>query len=219
MIQSQIKLKICGITQARQAIHIASLGAHAIGIIGVSKSPRYLPQKSRDKIFKVLKDSYPRTERVLVVADINDFDLDESLKSDAAPTIIQLHGEESVKRCKALRAMHPQVKFWKALRIRSENDLISAGKYQEIVDALLIDAWDENLLGGTGHRVSLNLLKEKEFKIPWWIAGGISADWIPELLSVITPYGIDASSKLEISPGVKDLEQVEHLIQAIKEYS
>jgi len=58
-------------------------------------------------------------------------------------------------------------------------------------------------------------LQNIKVKVPWWLAGGISAEWIPEVLSTLNPFGLDASSKLEISPGIKDIRKVESLINAI----
>ena len=51
-------------------------------------------------------------------------------------------------------------------------------------------------LGGTGHRIPLDWLAETELSVPWWLAGGVSAEWVPELLSRVTPQGLDASSRL-----------------------
>ena len=85
------------------------------------------------------------------------------------------------------------------------------------IDAILIDAWDANSLGGTGNRVPLELLLNKNFKSPWILAGGISAEIITEIFSKINPDGIDASSRLEISPGIKDLKKVESLVREIRE--
>ena len=57
-----------------------------------------------------------------------------------------------------------------------------------------------------------------KLKIPWWLAGGVSAEWVPEVLAKINPYGLDASSRLEISPGLKDIKKVRSLIEAIKNF-
>jgi phosphoribosylanthranilate isomerase len=48
------------------------------------------------------------------------------------------------------------------------------------------------------------------------LAGGISAEWIPELLDRVTPDGLDASSRLEVRPGWKDLEKVNALLSAVQ---
>ena len=48
------------------------------------------------------------------------------------------------------------------------------------------------------------------------MAGGVSAEWIPELLAQVNPDGLDASSRLEIRPGWKDLNKVAALVEAIR---
>ena len=81
---------------------------------------------------------------------------------------------------------------------------------------ILLDACDEKSLGGTGNRVPIELLLNKTFKVPWILAGGISAEIIPEIFSKLRPDGIDASSRLEISPGIKDIKKVESLVREIR---
>ena len=100
----------------------------------------------------------------------------------------------------------------------TEADLERAKIFQDHIDALLIDAWDPNALGGTGKRLPLKWIQRAKFKRPYWIAGGICAEWMPELFAQLTPFGVDASSKLELSPGIKDLRKVEKLIESIKKY-
>ncbi|MEB3253762.1 MAG: phosphoribosylanthranilate isomerase, partial [Synechococcus sp.] len=112
--------------------------------------------------------------------------------------------------------MHPDTQIWKALRLRDAGQLDHARAYSEAVDALLLDAWSPDQLGGTGHRLPLDWLSNAELTLPWWLAGGISAEWIPELLDQVSPNGIDASSRLEVRPGWKDLEKVKSLIDAIR---
>ena len=67
MTKTKTLVKICGITTEQQAIQIAQLGADAIGIISVKESPRYIPAKSKRKIFKTLESLYPKIERVSVL--------------------------------------------------------------------------------------------------------------------------------------------------------
>ena len=109
--------------------------------------------------------------------------------------------------------------MWKSFRLKSINDLENVSQYEKNVDAILLDAFDEKSLGGTGNRVPLKLLINKAFKTPWILAGGISAEIIPEVFSKLRPDGIDASSRLETSPGIKDIEKVESLVRAIREQS
>ncbi len=210
-------IKICGITDTNQAKHIASLGADAIGVIGVEKSPRHLTDVKRRILFSELKNFSQELELVLVIADFSDSEITNVLKGDGSPSIIQLHGNESPNRCNELRKRYPNCQWWKAIRVHSALEINKAHQYEEHVDALLLDAWSPQFLGGTGQRVSLELLKEENFACPWWLAGGISAEWIPQILKhEIKPFGFDASSRLETSPGIKDLEKVQELIKSVK---
>ena len=214
--KDSIAIKICGITKFSQAKAISLMGADAIGIIGVKGSPRFIDSGKRDEIFSKLKIFAKDIERVLVVADLNDSEFDSILKAKAAPSSIQLHGNESPERCFYLKSKYKDIKWWKAIRIKTEADIKLLRKYENKVDAILIDAWSSKSLGGTGSRVSLNLISKIKVNTPLWVAGGIDEDWIPKILSKIRPYGLDASSKLEISPGIKDLEKVKSLIETIR---
>ncbi len=214
--QAPTAVKICGITSVNQALSIASLGADAIGVIGVPESPRYLPETKRREIFESLRENAPSVERVWVVANIDSNSILEGLKGIGMPSIIQLHGKESKQKCIELRTLYPHIKWWKSFQIRQQEDLDLAKSFQDSVDALLIDAWSSKSLGGTGERIPIELLNKINFNIPWWLAGGVSTDWIKKTLFNINPFGIDASSKLEIKPGIKDLDKVKTLLKEVK---
>ncbi len=209
-------VKICGITKIDQAITICSMGVNAIGVIGVKESPRFLESAQRRKLFQEVINTNLKIERVLVVADINDDEIAEIAAFSGQPSIIQLHGSESPERCKFLQKKYPMFKWWKAFQIRNEKNLSLIKSYEKAVDAFLLDAWSIDKRGGTGKRIPIEWLKDTKFKIPWWLAGGISKEWVLESLDKINPYGIDASSKLEKSPGIKDLTKVKALIESVR---
>lgn len=209
-------VKICGITKVDQAMEIASLGANAIGVIGVKSSKRYLKKNLREGLFNEIKKNAPDVERVWVIANMSDTQIDEGILCNGSPSTIQLHGDESKERCHFLKNKYPNINIWKAIRISSPADLLSVKSYEDIVDALLIDAWNPNKLGGTGERIPIEWIDRKQFKVPLWIAGGISYEWANEIIDKVNPFGIDASSKLEIMPGIKDINKVKSLIQAVR---
>ena len=209
-------VKICGLTDLGQALAIAAMGVDAIGVIGVAGTPRYVEDTPRRNLFSQLEQQFPELNRVWVVADASDEELDAALQGNGIPTVVQLHGKETPEQCLALRQRHPKTRVWKALRLRSLDDLKSLENYLESVDALLLDAWSPDQLGGTGHRLPLNWLEETRLPLPWWLAGGISTEWIPELLEKVSPDGLDASSRLEVRPGWKDLKKVDALLSAVR---
>tara|TARA_B100000900_G_C20460538_1_gene667083 strand:- start:337 stop:1011 length:675 start_codon:yes stop_codon:yes gene_type:complete len=210
-------IKICGITNTSQAKSIAQLKINAIGVIGVKKSPRFVPEEECIKIFNEVERVSSEIDKVFVIANEKLETIKSINERSTPPSVIQLHGNESVNYCRKLRNEFPTIKFWKAFRLKSINDLKMISQYENNIDAILIDAWDANSLGGTGNRVPLELLLNKNFKSPWILAGGISAEIITEIFSKINPDGIDASSRLEISPGIKDLKKVESLVREIRE--
>ncbi len=210
-------IKICGITKISQAKSIAQLKINAIGVIGVRKSPRFVPQETCMRIFNEVEKISSNIERVFVIANERLEKIKYINHISSPPSVIQLHGSESVDYCQELKNTLTTIKLWKAFRIKTINDLKNISQYENYVDAILIDAWDENSLGGTGNKVPLELLVNNTFQAPWILAGGISAEIIPEIFSKLRPDGIDASSRLEISPGIKDLKKVESLVHKIRE--
>ena len=209
-------LKICGITNREQAHAIAQMGVQAIGVIGVPATPRFVEPAQRRDLFQLLEEQHPKLHRVWVVADPDDAALEEALNGAGQPSVVQLHGSESDERCQRLKQRYPRQQWWKALRVRKPEDLKQLEQYVPHVDALLLDAWSPDQLGGTGHRIPLDWVHETELSVPWWLAGGVSAEWVPELLSRVTPQGLDASSQLEERPGWKNLDKVKALVEAVK---
>lgn len=209
-------LKICGLRQPDQAAAIAGMGVAAIGVIAVESSPRFVPPDRRAELFLAAKTARPACLGVLVVADPQAADLDW-LGSGRGHDILQLHGQESAERCRELR-QSLGVKVWKALRLRDRSDLNRAADYAHHVDGLLLDAWAADQLGGTGQRLPLAWLQGFKSEVPWWLAGGITSDALPEILGRVRPDGLDVSSAVEKSPGDKDLEGVAKLVRAVDHY-
>ena len=112
--------------------------------------------------------------------------------------------------------MIPNIGLWKAFRIKTEKDLDNIKPFEDIVDAILLDSWNKDTYGGSGKKIESINLKNLQFNKPWWLAGGISIDWIDEILSDIRPNGLDISSSIEIHPGIKNLEATKNLIYKIK---
>jgi phosphoribosylanthranilate isomerase len=209
-------LKICGLRQPDQAAAIAGMGVAAIGVIAVQSSPRFVPPERRAELFLAAKTARPACLGVLVVADPQAADLDW-LGSGQGHDILQLHGQESAERCQELR-QSLGIKVWKALRLRDRNDLNRAALYAHHVDGLLLDAWAPDQLGGTGQRLPLAWLQGFKPEVPWWLAGGVASQALPEILSQVRPDGLDVSSAVEKSPGDKDLEGVAKLVRAVNHY-
>ena len=216
MPKTNTLVKICGLTSEEQALQVAKLGANAIGIISVEESPRYISAEIKKKIFKTLESSYPKIERVSVVKNCPIDLIIRNFLGNPSETIIQLHGDEDIDYCKKLREKIPTIGIWKAFRIRTEKDLVNIKPFEDFVDAILLDSWNKETYGGSGKKIESINLKNLQFSRPWWLAGGISIEWIDEILSDIRPNGLDISSSIESKPGIKNLEATKDLIYKIK---
>ena len=207
-------LKICGLRDPAQAERVAALGVDAIGVIGVPSSPRFVPAADRAAVWSAIAAVSPRLERVIVLAN-PDAEALTSVEADRGATVLQLHGDEPPERCRELRQAL-QLPIWKALRIRRPEDLTLAERYADAADALLLDAWVPDQLGGSGVRIPIEWLDHFQPSLPWWLAGGISAARVPEIRQRLRPFGLDASSAVERAPADKDLARVEELVAAVR---
>jgi len=216
MPQTKTLIKICGLTSEEQALQVAKLGAHAIGIISVEDSPRYISAEIKKKIFKTLEMLHPKIERVSVVQNCPIDLIIKNFLGNPSETIIQLHGDEDIDYCKKIREKIPNIGLWKAFRIKTEKDIDKIKPFEDFVDAILLDSWNEKTYGGSGEKIKSTYLKNLQFSKPWWLAGGISIEWINEILTDIKPDGLDISSSIEFSPGFKDIKKTEDLFNFLK---
>ena len=215
MPKTNTLVKICGLTSEEQALQVAKLGVHAIGIISVEESPRYISAEKKKEIFKTLESFYPKIERVSVVQNCSIDLIIKNFLGSPSETIIQLHGDEDVDYCKKLREKIPNIGIWKAFRIKTEQDLESIKPFEDFIDAILLDSWNKETYGGSGKKIKSIYLKNLQFSKPWWLAGGISTEWLDEIFTYIKPDGIDISSSIEVSPGFKDLEKTADLFKRL----
>jgi indole-3-glycerol phosphate synthase/phosphoribosylanthranilate isomerase len=122
---------------------------------------------------------------------------------------LQLHGEEAPEQC--LAAGFP---YFKALRLREPAEAVRAGDYA--CPRILADAWSAAAQGGTGQRVPEELVSLLARDHPLWLAGGLGADNIRQTVQRWRPELVDASSRLEASPGVKDRPTLERFFAEIE---
>ena len=216
MLETKTLVKICGITSIEQAVQVAELGTNAIGIISVNESPRYISPEKKKEIFKTLKDLYPNIDRVSVVKDSPIDSIIKGFLGEPNENIIQLHGDEDIDYCQKLKQKVPNIFLWKAFRIKNKEDLDKIKPYENFVDAILLDSWNEETYGGSGKRIEQKYLEDISFSKPWWIAGGVSTEWIDVILKKIKPNGIDISSSIETAPGIKDLVKTKQIIKEIR---
>jgi len=202
-------IKICGLTEKDQAVSIGKMGATHIGMIHYEKSPRHLPLEKIKEISDALKDV---SKSVAVVVNPQRSLVEKLLD---IVDLVQFHGEETPQ----FVSLFPEERIIKAFRIKNENDLKTIKPFTEKGITILIDAYSEKAYGGTGKQINPVLAKKVvDFYTKTVLSGGLSPDNLEKLLWYIKPYGVDASSKLEIKPGIKDLKKTEIFIKTAREF-
>ncbi len=205
-----IRVKICGITRLEDAMLAISLGADALGFIFYPKSPRYiLPEKVKEIIAQL--PPYVTTVGVFVN------ETEEKIKKIVEITgidMVQLHGEEPPQFC---TLFFPRV--IKAFRVKTSDDLFNIGEYKNTVRGILLDTFVKGIPGGTGKTFNWRLAQEaKKFDIPLILAGGLCPENVIEAIEKVKPFGIDISSGVESSPGIKDPNKLKALFEALSPF-
>jgi phosphoribosylanthranilate isomerase len=218
-------IKICGLTKLDQAQAIAQMGVNAIGFICVPASPRYISASAIGQITANLIVS--KSE----IADLDLLDLigvfvNASIKEIceiveiAGLNAVQLHGDESPEFCIELRSQlseinnktNTKIKLIKAFRVKDQAGLVHAQLFSEVVDALLLDAYDPKMAGGTGKTLDWQMLRDFAPNCDWWLAGGLSPENVAQAIALVSPSGLDVSSGVERSAGDKDLDKVRKFV-------
>ena len=201
------KIKICGITNIEDAQNAVSFGADALGFI-FANSPRNIEPETAKSIIENLKGKVLKIGVFVNEVLDNVVRIREYCPLDA----IQLHGDESPEYCSQLK----EKQVIKAFRIRDDSSLTPMPRYKDVF-AYLLDTFSKEIYGGTGRAFDWNLaIKAKAFGKPIILSGGLGLSNIEEAIRVVTPYGVDISSSIEIKPGKKDPHLMKRIISVIK---
>jgi phosphoribosylanthranilate isomerase len=215
-------IKICGLTKLDQAQAIAKMGVDALGFICVASSPRYIRATAIGQITSSLLSAQSEIARSSELDLIGVF-LNASISEICQTVIIaglnavQLHGDESPEFCVQLRSQlnttNPKIKLIKALRVKDQAGLEQAHLFSNVVDAVLLDAYDPQMAGGTGKTLDWQMLRDFRPACDWWLAGGLSPENVGDAIALVCPNGLDISSGVERSAGDKDLTKVKKFVQ------
>jgi len=193
-------VKVCGITNQEDALAAAEGGATALGFNFYPKSPRYISPEEAARIAKALPKHIWKVG-VFVNAPVREV---ERIREAAGLDVVQLHGDEAPGDLPA------QGTVWKALRVDGSFDPEKMGTYQ--ADAFVLDAPSEETYGGTGTTFDWARIVNTGRKII--LAGGLDAENVQAAIRLVRPWGVDACSRLESSPGVKDHVKMARFLRA-----
>jgi phosphoribosylanthranilate isomerase len=215
---SLAKIKICGITSLADARAAIAAGADMLGFNFYRPSPRFIEPQDARTIIETLRAEIKALPRTVTMVGVFVNEPAESIvriAEEAGVAAIQLHGDESVEYCCELKILLPDRFLIKAIRARGNVVKDHATEY--VVDAIMLDAFDAELRGGTGRTVDWNLARDTREAVPrLFLAGGLSPENVREAIDAVQPYAVDACSALESSPGHKDAERMNAFVRAVR---
>ena len=186
------KIKMCGITDKKDALAASSFGAWAIGFIFYKKSPRYIEPKKAAKIIEALPKS---VIPVGVFVDAKEDEIKETAKFCKLKAI-QFHGKEMPSFCQKFK----EYKTIKAFRVKAARDFKGIKKYK--TDFYLFDTFKKDVFGGTGSTFDWSILKGIPSK-NIILSGGLNPKNIAQALCDVKAFAYDVSSGVERRPGKK----------------
>ena len=211
---SPFAIKICGVRDADALIATANAGATHVGFAFVRSSPRYItPHKAKG----VAGLAPASLIRVALFADALDHEIEDVIKA-IHPQLIQLHGRENPERVTFVRKRFG-LPVMKALAIEDPYDVREGVKaFEGVADQLLFDAKpsDDGPTGGHGKPFDWALLRGLQLSKPWMLSGGLTPGNVAEAVRITGARGVDVSSGVESSRGIKDSKLITTFVAAAK---
>lgn len=191
-------VKVCGLRRPREVTAAVEAGADAVGFV-LADSPRRVSESTA----RALAEGLPVLS-VIVTVDFTPTDLLSAVANTGAGGV-QPHGAHKHEAGRAARreglfVLHP-------LAVRRSVDLSSVA--QDVVP--LLDTYRPGAHGGTGQPFDWGLIPAVERR--YVLAGGLGPDNVSEAIRQFSPWGVDASSGLESSLGVKDLARIRAFVE------
>ena len=212
-------IKICGTTNLEDARLTVAAGADALGFI-FAPSPRKI---SAEQV-RVITKQVRAVERIGLFVNEQPERIEEIFEN-ALLTGVQLHGDEPLQEVakvgERLRTIAPGARIIKTVRFTPQfsRELLSFAN-RRVVDAILIDTFSPHARGGTGLTFDWEQAKDsvRNAQVPIIIAGGLNSENVRQALATLEPWGVDATSGLEIRPGQKDAQKLQAFCTVVKAF-
>jgi len=201
----RVRVKICGITRVADALAAVAQGADAIGLVFYAPSPRAVSIEQAAAIAKQIP-AFVSVVGLFVNAE-------ESFVNDVITQVpldlLQFHGDETPEQCARYG-----LPFIKAVRVKSDTNLVQCAKDYSASRALLLDTYTEGVAGGTGHVFDWGLIPS-DLNKPVVLAGGLTAENVALAIQQVKPYAVDVSGGVEASKGIKDAAKIAAFMQQV----
>jgi len=209
------KVKICGVTNEKDALNAAKLGADFIGfLVEIDFSEDSIKREEAKNIIKRL----PLEVSPVFVTYLQKAEPIIEIAKEINPQVIQLHNAIELKEIGKIRKALPKTKITKSIPVADKSAVKEAKKYEKYVDYILLDTKGKYGRGGTGktHDWSISSEIVKELKKPVFLAGGLNPDNVEEAIKTVNPFGVDVNSGVKSKARIKDYEKIRLFIERAK---
>jgi phosphoribosylanthranilate isomerase len=200
------RVKVCGITRIEDAMHAVYRGADSIGLVFHPPSPRRVEIEQALEIKRAMPPFVTVTALFLDESE----DLVARVVHQLRPDCLQFHGNESPQFCEAW--LTPYIKSIPMGSV--ENPQTYASSYQA-AQGFLFDSNAAGRQGGSGDTFDWSKIPAS-FEHPLILAGGISPANVAAAIRRIRPWGVDVSTGVEISRGVKSADLIDQFFREVK---
>jgi phosphoribosylanthranilate isomerase len=187
----------------------ARSGCDAIGLVFYEQSPRHVTAARAAEIVAALP---PFVTTVGLFVDAPDRSVAEILDR-VRLNLLQFHGDEPAEFCE--RFNRP---YMKAVRVRAGTNLLQYATRYASASALLLDAYQDGVPGGTGRTFDWSLIPP-QLTLPLVLAGGLNPDNVAEAIRMTRPYAVDVSGGVEREKGIKDAARIAAFMQGVSDAS
>ena len=203
-----LRIKICGVTNVKDARACAELGADMIGFNFYPQSPRYI----EPEIARQIVETIPRSSRAVgVFVDASADEIRITAKRTGIESV-QLHGDFSPETCRELAR---EFRVIRAFRTEAKFQPEDAGAFPNC--DVLLDAHHVELRGGTGVTCDWSAARATlPFTRFLILSGGLNAQNVAQAIAAVAPHAVDVCSGVESAPGVKDYRTIEKFIAAVR---
>ena len=203
-----LRIKICGVTNVKDARACVELGADMIGFNFYPQSPRYI----EPEIARQIVETIPRSSRAVgVFVDASADEIRNTAKR-AGIESVQLHGDFSPETCRELAR---EFRVIRAFRTEAKFQPEDAGAFPDC--DVLLDAHHVELRGGTGVTCDWSAARATlPFTRFLILSGGLNAQNVAQAIAAVAPHAVDVCSGVESAPGVKDYRTIEKFIAAVR---
>jgi len=210
-----VAVKICGLSSEAAIAAAIGGGAAYLGFVFYPPSPRSVSAARAGELCGAVPAS---VQRVGMFVDADDAAIAAVL--NAAPLdILQFHGGESPERVAEAKRRFGR-KVMKAISVAGPEDVDAASRYEDAADLLLFDAKPpprpDALPGGNGLAFDWQLIAGRNWRLPWMLSGGLTAELLPEAVRISGATAVDVSSGVERRPGDKDPDKIRAFLEVAR---